>query len=280
MLETFVGSDLRRVMDDARQALGDDALILRSAVERRGRRTTVEVVAATAEDITALHRRLSTPAPSLPSTNGGRGRSGPFILALCGPTGAGKSTTLAKLALNGRAFPGAKVGILTLDTYRVAALEQLQQYADIGNLKLEAVYDEREATGALMRLDQCDVIIVDTPGRSPRATEVNTQWQSILLSLRPDETHLVVPATQRPDAIAAMMAQFDAIRPTHIIATKTDEAGGEAGLVDIVARTNLPLRWISTGQSVPGDVRPAQGRVLQALGLASKAGSRTTMVAA
>lgn len=269
MLETFQGSELRAVLDDARQALGEDALILRSTVERRGRRTAVEVIAATAGDLATLNRRLAPRAPSLPNTNGGRGRSGPFVLALTGPTGAGKSSMLVKLALNKRAFANARIGILTLDTFRVAALEYLQQYADIGGLRLEAVYDEREAMGALQRLDECDVIVVDTPGRSPRAGDANAQWQSLLRAVAPDETHLVIPATLRPDAIAAVVKQFDAVQPTHLIATKVDEAGGEAGLVDLIARTDLPLRWIATGQGVPDDIRPARARVLSALGLST-----------
>src|SRR5690606_12280328 len=131
MLETFHGSDLRRVLDDARRALGDDALIVRSYVERRGRRTVVEVVAGHAADLRRLHDRLTPPPPALPRPIGGRGQSGPFILALVGPTGAGKTTTLLKLALNPCAFHGVRVGLLTLDTWRVAALEHLRQYAEI-----------------------------------------------------------------------------------------------------------------------------------------------------
>jgi flagellar biosynthesis protein FlhF len=271
MLEMFQGSDLRRVLDDARASLGEDALILRSNVERRGRRTAVEVIAATAADVERLTQRLAPKAPSLPNSNGGRGRSGPFILALTGPTGSGKTTTLVKLALNSRAFAGARVGILTLDTYRVAALEQLQQYADIGGLKLEAIYDERETMAALQRLDDCDVILVDTPGRSPRAEDVNTQWQSILRGIVPDETHIVLPATMRPDAVAECVRHFEGVLPTHVLITKSDEIGGEAGLVDLVTRTDLPMRWVTLGQSVPGDIRPAQARVLSAFGLANSA---------
>jgi flagellar biosynthesis protein FlhF len=279
MLETFQGSDLRRVMDEARHALGDDALIIRSAVERRGNRTAVEVVAATAADVERLMQRLAPRPLSLPNAHGGRGRSGPVILALVGPTGAGKSTTLAKLALNKRAFNGARVGILTLDTFRVAALDYLQQHADIGGIPLEAVYDEREVLGALERLDACDVIIVDTPGRSPRVADVNEQWQSILRAVVPDETHLVLSSTLRPDAIADTVRQFDGARPTHLLISKVDEIGGDAGLVDVLTRTALPLRWVTMGHAVPDDIRPARARILSSLGLAMPANARVNEAA-
>src|SRR5678815_4268565 len=100
LFETFHGTDLRLVFDEARRALGEDVLIIRSNVERSGTRTRVEVVAAGGESLDLLRRRLEPPPPSLPKATGGRGRSGPFVLAVVGPTGAGKTTSLAKLALN------------------------------------------------------------------------------------------------------------------------------------------------------------------------------------
>lgn len=267
LLETFQGSDTRHVLDDARRALGDDVLIVRTRMERRGGRTMVDVIAATPAHLESLSRRLTPAEPSLPSDTGGRGRSGPFVLALVGPTGSGKSTTLAKLAMNRKVFPAARVGLLTLDTFRVAALEQLQQYADIGGMSLEAVYDEREVGGALGRLDACDVILVDTPGRSPRAGDANAQWQSMLAAIAPDETHLVLPATLRPDAIGAALRQFAPARPSHLVLSKLDEVADDDMLCDPIARTDLPLRWITTGQAVPDDIRPARARLLAALGL-------------
>ncbi len=269
MLETFQGSDLRRVMDDVRRALGDDALVIRSHVDRRGSRTVVEVLAASDADLATLKQRLAPPAPFLPSRHGGRGQSGPFIVAFVGPGGAGKSTTLVKLALNPRAFDGARVGLLTLDTFRVGALDQIQQYADLASLHLEAVYDEREVVGALQRLDECDVVLVDTPGRSPRDANANALWQSLLLRLAPDETHLVLPVTLRMEGVAVAVKQYAGCKPTHLLPTKTDEAASDIALVELVGHVELPMRWVTTGQAVPDDIRPARARVLNALGVAA-----------
>ena len=104
LLETFHGTDLRRVFDDARRALGEDVLIIRSAVSKEGGVTRVEVIAARQQDLHALRQRLEPTMPALTRGQGGRTRSGPFLLALVGPTGAGKTTVAAKLAMQiGRA---------------------------------------------------------------------------------------------------------------------------------------------------------------------------------
>jgi flagellar biosynthesis protein FlhF len=267
LFETFHGSELRRVFEDARRALGDDVLIIRSSVQREGARTRVEVVAARAEQLRTLTQRLETPPPSLPRGNGGRGRSGPFIIALVGPTGAGKTVTAAKLALAPRLFGAERVGFLTLDTYRVGALEQLQQYAEIANLPFEVVYDAKEIAGAMRRLDDVDVVVVDTPGRSPRSTDANEHWQSILRALSPDETHLVVSAVTRPEIVTSIRDAFAPCRPTHALITKGDEVPVDSMLVDLAGRLELPMRWIAEGQAVPEDLRPARDRILGAIGL-------------
>ena len=266
--ETFHGTDLRRVFDDARAALGEDVMIVSSKVSREGALTRVKVVAARAEDVEGLRRRITPPAPALPKPHGGRGRFGPFVIALVGPTGAGKTTTAAKLALHAQAFAGKRVVFITLDTYRVGALEQMQTLAEIAGLPFEVVYDRKEVVGALKRLDDCDVVIVDTPGRSPKSAEANAAWMSLLAPLSPDEVHLVVPAALRPEAVDAFRALYAPCSPTHLLVSKADELPDDAALAELASRVPLPLRWITDGQAIPDDLAPAAGRVLAALGLA------------
>lgn len=271
LLETFHGTDLRRVFDDARRALGDDVLIIRSAVHKEGGATRVEVIAARQHDLQSLRHRLEPTMPSLPRTQGGRGRSGPLIIALVGPTGAGKTTVAAKLAMHRDVFGSRKVGLITLDTYRVGALEQMQQYAEVMNLPLEVVYDIKEVPAVVKRLEDRDVIIVDTPGRSPRARDANSQWQTLLRALAPDEVHLVVPATMRPDAVPALAQALAGCRLTHAIITKVDELHDERAMADVAARVDVPIRWIGDGQTVPEDLHPSRSRILGALGLSGAA---------
>ncbi len=269
LLETFHGTDLRRVFDDARRALGEDVLIIRSNVYRDAGHTRVEVIAARQQDLKTLRTRLEPAPPIFPRSQGGRGRSGPLIVAVVGPTGSGKTTLAAKLAMHRAAFGVLKTGFLTLDTYRVGALEQMQQYAEVTNLPLEVIYDAKEIAGAMKRLDDRDVVIVDTPGRSPRSSDANGQWQSLLRAVSPDEVHLVLPVTMRPDAVPSIVQALAACRPTHACLTKVDELHDERAIADVAARVDLPIRWIADGQSVPADLHQAKGRILDALGVAN-----------
>ena len=185
-------------------------------------------------------------------------------MALVGPTGAGKTTTAAKLAVHPEAFGGRKVGLLTLDTYRVGALEQLEIVAEVARLPLEVAYAAGEVEGALRRLAACDVVIVDTPGRSPKADALNDEWRALLAAARPDETHLVLPATLRPDIAVSVHTAHAA---THLLLSKLDEVPGEAGVADLALALPLPARWVTDGQEIPADLRPAPARILASLGL-------------
>jgi flagellar biosynthesis protein FlhF len=238
-------------------------MIVRTRVVRDGAGASqVEIVAATADAIARFRSRFAPPAPTLPQAHGGRGRSGPFVIALVGPTGAGKTTTAAKLAVHPDAFGGRRVGLLTLDTYRVGALEQITTYADVARLPLEVVYDAREATGALGRLLDCDVVIVDTPGRGPRDRAAAGEWRALLAAIAPDEVHLVLPAALRADVAAATRDAFASCGTTHLLLAKLDEVPGERGVAELAAELALPGRWVTDGQDVPTDLRPAAQRLL------------------
>ena len=259
-LETVQGADLRDATRRARAAMGDDLVVVRSSVGRDGERRWVELVVARAADIERLHQLLTpTPAPAR------RADGFPPVVALVGPTGAGKTTTAVKLALHPEAFGGRRVGVLTLDTFRVGALEQLQTYADIARFPLEVAYEADEVADALGRLAKCDVILVDTPGRSPRDTAGREHAEGLLRAAWPDEVHLVLPATLRAEAAERLREVYGGLVPTHVLVSKVDEAPADGMLAELVARLELPARWLTDGQSVPDDLRPARAHVLAAL---------------
>jgi flagellar biosynthesis protein FlhF len=189
------------------------------------------------------------------------------VVALVGPTGAGKTTTIAKLAANVHAFGTWRVGMITLDTFRVAGLEQIATYAEINRCPLEVAYDAADAARAIAQLNALDVILVDTPGRSPKAGARDEEWWPILRAMQPDEIHLVVPAGLRPDVAMNACNTHVALRPTHQLLTKLDDVPDDTGVADLAALLALPTRWLTDGLDVPADLKLAPQRILASLGL-------------
>jgi flagellar biosynthesis protein FlhF len=261
-VQSFRGRDLKTVLAAAEEALGVDAMILRTKMVR-GRSAMVEVVAAAGADVLRLKQRLESRLLQPPELNS---RKRPLVLALVGPTGSGKTTTLAKLAVNSSAFGGWKVGFLTIDTFRTGAIEQLESYARVTRNPLEIVYTIDEVEGALERLSKCDVILVDSPGRSPKHAEHNSAWMNLLRALRPDEVHMVVPAGLRLDAALTALAAYETVGITHLLLSKLDEVHEDAGVAEAAIEMRLPTRWITDGQDVPADLHPAVKRILSSLG--------------
>lgn len=261
-LDTFRGSTWSSVFADARRAFGDDVMIVRTQTLRGGDGSTfIEVQATSALELDGFRRRVDARGPATPGPKG----AGPRVIALVGPTGAGKTTTIAKLAVHPEAFGGVRVGLISLDTYRAGALEQLQAYADIAGLPLEVVHDAADAAAARRRLGACDVILVDTPGRSPRVPSFDRAWRQVLETLAPTERHLVLPATMRLDLVDGVRETFGLVACTHLLVTKCDEVPDDAGLAELALHVDLPVRWIADGQEVPSDLHVASARVLGSL---------------
>jgi flagellar biosynthesis protein FlhF len=267
--ERFRGADLTRVADRARRTLGDDVMILHSRTVHDGGVPMIEVLAAPSTVIDRV-REMLEPEPFPATMRRADGR--PYCIALVGPTGAGKTTTAAKLAVRRGLFGAARPGLLTIDTYRVGGMEQLATYADLADVPFEVVYEAREVSAAMKRLaGTCDVIIIDTPGRSPSSAELTERWRSLLDAINPDEVHLVIPASLRPDLAIDLGRAYRATREhcgaTHLILSKLDEVPRESGIADLALSLEMPTRWITDGQDVPGDLKPGVRRLLRAWGL-------------
>jgi flagellar biosynthesis protein FlhF len=263
----FRDSNIGKAMAKVRHVLGEDAMVLSSQTGRTGKARWMEIVAAPASEVEEYFERMSGPkgqTKTLPA------RIGPRVLALVGPAGAGKTLTAVKLALSHCGFGQRKVGFITLDTYRVGAINELQTYAEIAGIPLEVVYNRKEVSGALQRLRSCDAIIVDTPGRVPGAMGVSAPWEGLLREINAEEVHLVIPAGLRTDVAGYIKASFQGLGVTHVLPSKVDQLVGDVGLADLVEQVSLPTRWVADGQEVPGDLRPAGARLLSALGQSAR----------
>ena len=182
----------------------------------------------------------------------------PRVIALIGPTGVGKTTTVAKLAATYKLRHQKKVGLITSDTYRIAAVEQLKTYAGIIGLPLKVANSPQEMSQAIESLQNCDIIVVDTAGRSQNDRQRLAELAEFSAAAKPDETHLVLSTTVGDNVLRKTAERFRALGPDRCILTKLDEAvttGPIAGLCD---RIGLPLSFVTVGQEVPDDIEPAR----------------------
>ncbi|MBI4577926.1 MAG: flagellar biosynthesis protein FlhF [Planctomycetes bacterium] len=181
---------------------------------------------------------------------------GAYVVALIGPTGVGKTTTIAKLA--GRlAIAGVPVGLVTVDNYRIAAVEQLRTYADIIGVPLRAVTNPHELRRAIAELADRAVILVDTAGRSPRDDLKLNELAAYLEAAGPQETHLVVSATTARRDLGPVLGRYGRLRANRLIVTKLDEAVVHGTLLDMIESVPASLSYLTTGQEVPADIEPA-----------------------
>jgi flagellar biosynthesis protein FlhF len=173
------------------------------------------------------------------------------VVALVGPTGVGKTTTLAKLAANFHVRERKRVGLITVDTYRVAAVEQLRTYAQIMHLPMEVVATAREMRAALDRLQEMDLVLLDTAGRSPRDAQQIGQLADLLAEARPDETHLVLASVAAASSLAAAAETFAAVGASALVLTKFDEVTALGSLLPLLCNPRLPVSYLTDGQNVP-----------------------------
>jgi flagellar biosynthesis protein FlhF len=188
--------------------------------------------------------------------------TGPHVVALIGPTGVGKTTTLAKLAANLKLNQKHRVGLITLDTYRIAAVDQLKRYADIIGSPLRVVGNADDLREAVRSMSNMEFILIDTAGRSPRDTMKLNELRGLLNAIEPDEVHLVLSSTAGQDCVDLAIQRFSEVRVDKIIFTKLDEAAHVGVVLNVVRKLDKRLSYLTTGQDVPNDIEEGRGRRL------------------
>jgi flagellar biosynthesis protein FlhF len=184
-----------------------------------------------------------------------RGADGrPFTLALVGPTGVGKTTTIAKLAATYRLRQGRRVGLITCDTYRIAAVEQLRTYAGIINIPLRIAMTPAEMRTAAAALADCDVILIDTAGRAPRDAARLEELRALLAAAAPHETHLVLSTAAAERSMLDAAQRFAPLGFDRVILTKLDETVAFGVVVNVLRALGARLSWVTTGQEVPDHI--------------------------
>ncbi len=232
--ESIAGELIEQLKSDCTSAQLDDAVAVRAMLSA------------------LIERRLSISGPI--EVQRGRRK----VVALVGAGGVGKTTTIAKLAANFRLRDQVKMGLVTVDTYRIAAVEQLRTYAEIIDLPMKVVTNPLEMRRALDELVGLDLVLIDTAGRSPRDELQIQELKRLLAEARVDEVHLVLSLTSGLRSLLASAEKFVSANASRLILTKLDEATSLGNLLALSREVNLPISYLTTGQDVPNDIEPAR----------------------
>ena len=176
-------------------------------------------------------------------------------VVLVGPTGVGKTTTIAKLAGRLALVEKKKVGLITIDTYRIGAVEQLRTYAEIMNIPFKVVITLKEMEVAVEELKNCDVILIDTTGRSSKNAMQLSELRAFTQKVNPDHVMLVISGTTKNRDIKIILEGYKELLYEKLIITKLDETSAYGCIFNIINISKKPIAYITTGQNVPDDIK-------------------------
>ena len=175
-----------------------------------------------------------------------------------GPTGAGKTTTIAKLAAYFSLEKKLRCSLITTDTYRISAIDQLRAYSEIIGIDLQAIYSPDEIGDMIENCKYSDVILVDSAGRSQKNREHMDELAAFIRELQPDCTHLVLSAATKESDLIETANRYRKLGLSRLLFTKLDETMKLGNIFNVVQATGIPVSYFTTGQSVPDDIETAK----------------------
>ncbi|NLJ72464.1 MAG: flagellar biosynthesis protein FlhF [Syntrophomonadaceae bacterium] len=176
------------------------------------------------------------------------------VIFFVGPTGVGKTTTIAKLAANIAFVDNKDVALITLDTFRISAAEQLRTFAEIINIPISVVFEPDDLLKTILEYNDKDVILVDTAGRSPYNDEHLAELKQFIDACNPDETILVLSAITDSNDLYNIYQKFNLFNIDKIIFTKLDETNNYGQLLNVIYEIKKPIAYLTNGQNVPDDI--------------------------
>lgn len=185
-------------------------------------------------------------------------------VAAIGPTGVGKTTTIAKL-MSVYSYRGKRVAVLTNDNYRIAAVEQLRRICELVSVPFEVCATPDEVRAGVRKYSAYDLLLVDTAGRSQRNLPKVAELKEILAAVEPDETHLVLSMTTDTSTLAQVVDHFAVCNFNRLVLTKLDEAVKLGIVLDVLANVNIRVSFVTKGQQIPQDIEIADAERLVAL---------------
>jgi len=192
-------------------------------------------------------------------------KNAPRIIALVGPTGVGKTTTTAKLAAMYALNRGNKVALITMDIFRVGAVEQLKTYTKIMGIPLEVASTPKELERAVERHADCDLILIDTAGRSHKDSDKLEEMKGFLETTIQSDIYLCLSATTKDRELEEILNRFSIFPISKVVFTKLDECESVGCIVNLLLKANLKIAYFTTGQRVPEDIEVATSEKLAEL---------------
>lgn len=187
------------------------------------------------------------------------------VVAFVGPTGVGKTTTIAKIAAHHSLIENARVALVTQDTYRIAAVEQIKTYGDIMGIPVDVAYTPAEMEAIIEAHRDKDLVLVDTTGRSPKNTKMLYELRRALEAAQPEEIHLVMAANVKLQDALDIVDSYRVVGFDKLIFTKLDETNLLGGILSVIQRSGCPVSYVTTGQNVPEDIEVCDSRRLAEL---------------
>ncbi len=260
-IETVNKNNLLDEMDIFRQELLDqelqekivDHVLQTDGIEKQAKKGDVDIVMKKAE----ARKRLSNLVKTKKIIENGDNSTKNKIITFVGPTGVGKTTTLAKVAAKLALDNGKSVGMITIDTYRIGAVDQLTAYADMMDVPIMVAFSVKDLSAAINKFNDKDFILIDTVGRSQYDGKRVRMLKGLLKALPSPENYLVINAGARSREANDIFTNFN-ILPVHgLIFSKIDETKTFGMMLNMAATTKLPVCYLTNGQEVPDDIMDA-----------------------
>jgi flagellar biosynthesis protein FlhF len=225
------------VAEVRRGAPGNDSAALRRAF-----------LSCIAAHLPAAREPLALPGPTDPR---------PRAVAIVGATGVGKTTTVAKLAAQAKLNADTRVALVTCDTNRIGAIEQLRTYAQVLGVPFRVAASAQEMAAARAAFSSSDLLLIDTPGLSPKDERAIGALSELLAPARPDEVHLALPASGSESALLHAWRAFQPLAPSRLLFTKLDEAVTYGVILSVADQVKAELSYLTTGPRIPEQIEAA-----------------------